>query len=106
MIAQDVENILEAELSKMAQVPEVDWECFINHRIYPKLIELSTDTSGENWCSCYLITDHNGEKDSVYRIAFDPGKMLFLREITLEGNIPFYISTLPSLSEAIDEMLS
>ena len=106
MIEQDVENIIEDELTRMDQVPEVDLECFYNHRIYPKLIELSTDTAAQNWCSCYLITEHNGERDSVYRIAFDPNKMMFLREITLEGNIPFYISTLSSLSEAIDGLLS
>ncbi|CAA0096852.1 hypothetical protein [Zhongshania aliphaticivorans] len=106
MIEQDVENIIEDELSRMTQVPEVDLECFNNHRIYPKLVELSTDPGAQSWCSCYLITEHNGESDSVYRIAFDPNKMLFLKEITLEGNIPFYISTLPSLSEAIDGLLS
>jgi hypothetical protein len=64
---------------------------------------VSLNTEGREWCECYLITEHNGKDDSPYRVAFDPNHKEFVREVTLENDIPHYLGRYPSLEDLVDE---
>jgi len=103
MIEAKIDEIIDKQLAKLSFVSAIDIKCFVDHRIKPKPIRLSLDTEGNEWRECYLITDHNGKDDSPYRAAFDPKYNKFVREVTLENDIPHYLGRYPTLEDLVDE---
>ena len=103
MIELELEQLIETEMEKFTFASEVDIECFNRHRIKPKKIKLYLDQDGNEWTECFLITEHNGENDSPYRAAYDPKHSKFVRELTMDNNIPHYLGRYQSLEDLVDD---
>jgi hypothetical protein len=102
MIERSIQELVDEEVSTFSFAHEIDVECFLSHRIFPKPISLCMDFERKEWRECYLVTDHNGLDDSPYRMAFDPECGQFVREITLEDGTPHYLVRGKCLEDLVD----
>ena len=103
MNENELNKLIDEEISNFTWAKQVDTDCFVRHRIQPRPIKLALDTDGKILVECMLVTDHNGKDDSPYRVAYDPEHGQFVREVTLKNGVFHYIGRFPSLEDLVDE---
>ena len=74
------------------------------HLIEPRLRKFAVDHDGSSFKHFWLVTDHNGEHDSSYRIVFDDEQEVFGLECTLEAGVEWYMGSYGSFSDAVENM--
>ena len=74
------------------------------HLVEPHLRKFSVDHDGSSFKHFWLVTDHNGENDSSYRIVFDGEQEVFGLECTLESGVEWYMGSYGSFSDAVENM--
>jgi hypothetical protein len=74
------------------------------HSIEHHQIRLATDPGGTSFKDLWLITDHNGQKDSSYRVVYDEEAEAFGLECTLDSGVEWYMGIYGSFSQAVDSM--
>ena len=73
------------------------------HLVEPRFCKFSVDHDG-SFKHFWLVTDHNGEHDSSYRIVFDGEQEVFGLECTLESGVEWYMGSYGSFSDAVENM--
>ena len=74
------------------------------HLIQPRPIRLFRNTEGTSPRDLWLVTDHNGEHDSSYRIVYDDRDQVFGLECTLDSGVEWYMGDYGSFSETVENM--
>lgn len=74
------------------------------HLIQPRKINLSLDSDGNTSKEFWLVTDHNGEADSSYRVVYDVDEQVFGLEVTLESGIEWYMGAYGTFADAVENM--
>ena len=74
------------------------------HLIQPRKINLSLDSEGNASKDFWLVTDHNGQDDSSYRVVYDNGEQVFGLEVTLDTGIEWYMGGYGTFAEAVENM--
>ena len=74
------------------------------HLVEPRLLTFSVDHDGSSFRQFWLVTDHNGEQDSSYRIVFDGEQGVFGLECTLDSGVEWYMGSYGSFSDAVENM--
>jgi hypothetical protein len=75
-----------------------------NHLVEPRLSRLSLDHNGSSFKHFWLVTDHNGEQDSSYRIVYDGEQEVFGLECTLDSGVEWLMGSYGSLSDTVENM--
>lgn len=96
---------LSEELDSLKELPDEVQAWFESHRIAPKAVSLAHDSDGKSTEMYWLITDHNGNNDSSFRIYYDESKDRFGRECLLESEIPLVLGVFPSLLSVVEDIL-
>jgi hypothetical protein len=74
------------------------------HLVEPRLSKLSIDRNGSSFKLFWLVTDHNGEQDSSYRIVYDGEQEVFGLECTLVSGVEWYMGSCGSFSNSVENM--
>ena len=74
------------------------------HLIAPQQVPLALDPNGTSSKNFWLVTNHVGENDSSYRIAFNGETGAFGLECTLDSGVEWYMGDYGSFAETVQNM--
>lgn len=100
-ISNRIRALVEAGLSDLA--PHLrTW--VQEHLIPPYPVALYSSPDGESVETLWLVTDHTGERDSGYRIIFDPAKSAFGLEVTTVEGRALLLGLYGTFAETVEGM--
>lgn len=98
-----VNTIRKRIAADMHAMPESEIEWVRAHLIEPRPVRFAIDAEGTELKDFWLVTDHVGNQDSSYRVAYDPSTDGFGLEMTTIDGVEWYMG---SYGEFINTIVS